>query len=144
MRTATAQDGITAEKHGSSVRRCRYRPPVPPNLPDRLRAELTRALRQRDAERVEVLRATLAAIGNAEAVPVQTHGVALEASPVGVGIRDVPRRELSDDDVARVICAEIAERRSAAAVYEQAGRPDHAQRLRREAATLADLTGLSG
>jgi uncharacterized protein YqeY len=117
---------------------------MPTNPRERLRTQLTRALGQRDAEQVAVLRATLAAIENAEAVPAQTHGSGLEARPLGVGVRDVPRRELSDDDVAHVIRAEIAERRSAAAVYEQAGRPDHARRLRQEAATLADLTGLSG
>lgn len=119
---------------------------MPPTLRDRLRAELSRALRQREIARVSVLRATLAAVDNAEAVPVEEHGraAALEASPVGVGVRDVARRELSDDDVAHVVRAEIAERRTAAVVYERTGRQEHAQRLRHEADTLASLTGLDG
>lgn len=120
---------------------------MPTDLRERLRSELSRALVQRDRALVSTLRATLAALDNAEAVAPDGGGpgsLALEASPVGVGAREVARRDLSDDDIARVVRAEIAERRAAARVYEQAGRHEHAQRLGHEADTLAALTGLDG
>jgi uncharacterized protein YqeY len=111
----------------------------------RLRAALPDAMRQRDTARVRLIRATLAALENAEAVPDtgdRPGSLALEATPVGAGAREVPRRELSADDVARLVAAEIAERRDAAAVWEQAGRPEEARRLHGEADALADLAGL--
>jgi uncharacterized protein YqeY len=110
---------------------------------DRLKAALPDALKRRDADLVAALRATLAAVDNAEAVPSQEPGsLALEETPVGVGAPDVARRELSDDEVERLVRGEIEERRAAAQVYEQAGRDDHAQRLRDEAHRLADIAGL--
>jgi uncharacterized protein YqeY len=110
---------------------------------ERLRAALPAAVKRRDTELVALLRATLGALENAEAVPGgEPGGLAIEASPVGVGAREVARRELSDDDVARLVAGEIAERREAAAVYAAAGRHEDAGRLRREADLLAELTGV--
>ncbi len=117
------------------------------NLRARLRAALPEALKQRDPVRAAVLRSTLAALDNAEAVPVPEHAagsLAWEATPAGVGAREVARRDLSDDDVERLVRAEISERQNAARVYDQAGRHGHADRLRHEADTLAALAGLTG
>jgi uncharacterized protein YqeY len=120
---------------------------VSTNLRARLRTALSAALKERDAVRVSVLRTTLAALDNAEAVPVPEpagESRSPEVSPVGVGARDVARRDLSDEEVERLVRAEISERRHAAEVYEQAGEHDHALRLRQEAGTLAAVAGLSG
>ncbi|WP_209306508.1 hypothetical protein [Blastococcus sp. CT_GayMR19] len=115
------------------------------NVRERLRTALPAALKQRDAALVAVLRATLAALDNAEAVPLPEHGhgsLALEETPVGVGVREMARRDLSDEDVKRLVRDEIDERRRAARVYEQAGEHERARRLRHEADTLAAVAGL--
>jgi uncharacterized protein YqeY len=112
---------------------------------ERLRAALSAALEQRDAARLAVLRTALAALDNAEAVPDQEHdrgSLALEAVPIGVGTREVARRELADEDVERLVRAEIGGRQDAARVYEQAGRHERARRLRQEADTPAEAAGL--
>ena len=115
------------------------------NVRERLRTALPAALKQRDTALVAVLRATLAALDNAEAVPIPEHGQgspALEGTPVGVGVREVARRDLSNEEVERLVRAEIDERQTAARLYEQAGGHDRALRLRHEADTLAAVAGL--
>jgi hypothetical protein len=97
--------------------------------------------------RVAALRTTLAALDNAEAVEVEEQefgSLAIEAAPVGVGAREVARRELSEDEVARVVRAEITDRIDAAEVYEKAGRHERARRLREEAEALASVAGPTG
>jgi uncharacterized protein YqeY len=54
----------------------------------------------------------------------------------------VARRELADEDVERLVRAEIGGRQDAARVYEQAGRHERARRLRKEADTPAEPAGL--
>ena len=115
------------------------------NVRDRLRTALSAALKQRDAPLAAVLRATLAALDNAEAVPIQDHdhgSLALEQTPIGVGAREATRRELSDEDVERLVRAEMEERQSAARVYERAGEHERARRLRHEVDWLTAVTGL--
>jgi uncharacterized protein YqeY len=119
---------------------------VSSNVRNRLQAALPVALKKRDVVRVSALRATLAALDNAEAPPAEEHepgSLALELTPVGPGAREVARRELSDDDVERLVRAEIDERRAAAAVYERTGRHERARRLLSEACVLADVAGLA-
>ncbi|WOX15955.1 hypothetical protein [Streptomyces sp. N50] len=96
-------------------------------------------MRARDRAAVSALRTTLAALDNAEAVPVEEtelRGLAVEQSPVGAGATEAARRELSEDGVVEVVKAEAAERLEAAA---QLTAPVHAHRaaqLRAEAAVL--------
>ena len=114
-------------------------------LRERLRTALPAALRQRDAPLVSALRSTLAALDNAEAVPIGQHdpgSLALEATPVGGGTREVPRRDLSDEQVEQLVRAEVDERRAAARLYARAGQHDRAQRLGAEADALAAVAGL--
>lgn len=99
-----------------------------------LRAALVAAMKRRNRVAVSVYRTTLAAIDNAEAVPVSSRAGALESSPSGVGRSDVARVSLPPDQVRAVVLAEAAERRSAAALL--AADPVVADRLRREAALL--------
>ncbi|MFF4223460.1 hypothetical protein ACX9I7_28785 [Streptomyces sp. L500] len=96
-------------------------------------------MRARDKAAVSALRAALAALDNAEAVPVdeaELRSVALEQSPVGAGATEVPRRELSEHGVVDVVRAEAAERLEAAAQLTAPAHADRAARLRAEAAVL--------
>ncbi|MFD8543318.1 hypothetical protein [Streptomyces sp. NPDC059649] len=96
-------------------------------------------MRARDKAAVSALRATLAALDNAEAMPLDEsalRGVALEQSPVGVGVTEAARCELTEDDVTAIVRAEATERLELA---DQLTAPAHADRvaqLRAEAAVL--------
>lgn len=94
---------------------------------ERLRADLLAAMKAKDETRIKVLRSTLAALGNAEAV---------DASTVPAGQTEVARRELTGDDVRSVIEAERAELEAAAAELAANGRTDEAEALRRRRAML--------
>ncbi|POX48864.1 hypothetical protein [Streptomyces sp. Ru72] len=96
-------------------------------------------MRARDKVAVSALRATLAALDNAEAVPAgeaELRGTALEESPVGVGVTEAQRRELSERTVADIVRAEATERLQAADRLTVPGHADRAARLRAEAAVL--------
>jgi uncharacterized protein YqeY len=80
------------------------------SLPERMRADLTRAMKARDKVTVNVLRTTLAAIANAEAPPQGEAPTQVIGSPELAGPNEVERLVLSDDDIARIVRAEIADR----------------------------------
>jgi uncharacterized protein YqeY len=107
-----------------------------------MRQALPEAMRARDKAAVSALRATLAALDNAEAVPVDAdaaRGLALEQSPVGVGATEAVRRELTEAVVADIVRAEAAERLEAAAQLTAPAHADRAARLRAEAEVLLRL-----
>ncbi|HWA64969.1 MAG TPA: hypothetical protein VG899_01195 [Mycobacteriales bacterium] len=109
-------------------------------LRDRLTSDLTAAMRERDLAAVRVLRATIAAIDNAQAPPLDADdlkGVSIEASPRGTGTREVARLSLTEDDIRAIIGTEIAERREAADGYDGSGQEQRARDLRAEATRLA-------
>jgi uncharacterized protein len=89
------------------------------DLKDRLRADLTAAIKTRDEVRSSTLRMVLTAVTNAE--------VAGKAS-----------RQLSDDDVLGVLTSEAKKRREAAEAFGDAGRTEMAEKERAEAAVIAD------
>ncbi len=100
-------------------------------LRERLRRELTAAMKRRDRAAMSTLRATLAAIDNAEAVDAgDVRAGAVEASAVGLGTAEVARRALTEADIAAIVVAEIAERESAAAEFDRNGAADRAAELR--------------
>jgi hypothetical protein len=101
---------------------------------------MTRAMKQRDREATAAYRAALGAIDNAEAVPVgsEHRAGAIESSVVGVGRADVPRRELTEQDMIEIAAGEAQERRATAELVE-ATRPQDAERLRREASLLLSV-----
>ncbi len=107
-------------------------------LRDALSAALPVAMRARDRVAVAALRSALAAVANAEAVPIDGAPAAgaVELARVGVGAADAPRRVLTEADVRRIVRAEVDERADAARVMAGAGRPDEADRLQAEAAVL--------
>lgn len=97
-------------------------------------------MKARDRVAVGVLRSTLAAIDNAEAVaPAETNGLAIEQTPLGVGAAEAERRVLSADDIVRIVRDEIASREDAAADYDRAGHADRAAQLRDEARLLDEF-----
>jgi uncharacterized protein len=88
-----------------------------PRLKDRLRADLTAAIRSRDELTAATLRLALTAIKSAE--------VAGSAA-----------RSLSDDEVQAVLRTEAKKRREAAEAFDGAGRADGAERERSEEQVL--------
>lgn len=104
-----------------------------------MRQALPEAMRARDKAAVSALRATLAALDNAEAVPLdeaERRDSALETSPVGVGATEAARRELSERNVAEIVRAEATERLDAAARLTAPAHAERVARLRQEAAVL--------
>lgn len=105
-----------------------------------LRRALPTALKARDQVAVAALRSAVAAIDNAQAVEgpsVPSSGGPIAGAVTGLGAGEAPRRELSEDDIAAIVSAELADRRRAAGDYERAGQVDAAARLRAEADVLA-------
>ena len=103
-------------------------------LRGRLTAALPPAMKARDPAAVTALRSALAAIENAAAVTPQDPAYGLPAT--GLGVTEVPRRDQDDAEIERIVRAEIAERRAAAAEYDRLDRPEQAARLRAEAHIL--------
>ena len=74
-------------------------------LKDSLRSDLTDAIRSRDQLRADTLRMVLTSVTNEE-------------------VAGTAARELSDDEVLKVIAKEAKKRREASAAYTGAGRPE--------------------
>ena len=109
---------------------------------ERLQHALRAALKARDPAAVAAFRSALAAIGNAEALPApaapaKTVSQYLAGSVAGLGAAEASRRVLSETEMAAIVSAEIAERRTAADQYQHGGHADRANLLRREADALA-------
>lgn len=94
-----------------------------------LRADLVSAMRGGDAERRDALRALIAAIENAEAVPTTSSAGAVEESAVGVGSAEAQRRVLTPADEHAIVLAQASEASDAAAAVEQSD-PARARALR--------------
>ena len=88
-------------------------------LKDRLRQDLTTAMKTRDEVRSSTIRMVLTAITNAEVAGKEA-------------------RELSDDDVVGVLSTEAKKRREAAQAFEDGGRDEMAAKEKAEAAVIAD------
>ncbi len=88
-------------------------------LKDRLRQDLTTAMKSRDELRASTLRMVLTAVTNAEVAGKQA-------------------RELTDDDVIGVLTSESKKRREAATAYDDAGRQEAADKERAEAGVIAE------
>jgi uncharacterized protein YqeY len=88
-------------------------------LKDRLRADLTTAMKARDVVRSSTLRMVLTAITNAEVAGKEA-------------------RELTDDDVLTVLSSEAKKRREAATAFAEGNRPEMAAKEEAEAAVIAE------
>jgi uncharacterized protein YqeY len=89
-----------------------------PELKERLRADLSAAMRARDQVRMRTLRMALTAITNEE-------------------VAGASSRELSDDDIVKVLTREAKKRREAADAFGSAGRSEQAAAERAEGEVLA-------
>jgi uncharacterized protein YqeY len=89
-----------------------------PGLKDRLRADLTTAMKGRDELSTATLRMVLSAVSAEEVAGKEA-------------------RELSDDDVQAVLRREAKKRREAAEAYAGAGRAEQAERERAEEGVIA-------
>ena len=88
-------------------------------LKDRLRADLNDAMRARDQVRMRTLRLALTSITNEE-------------------VSGASARDLSDEEVVKVLTREARKRREAAEAFGAAGRDEQAAAERAEDAVLAD------
>lgn len=88
-------------------------------LKDRLRADLTTAIKARDDVRSSTLRMVLTAVTNAE-------------------VAGKVARELTDEDILTVLAAEAKKRREAAVAFEEGDRKESAAKERAEAAVIQD------
>lgn len=88
-------------------------------LKTRLQSDLTTALKAHDELRLATVRMTLAAVTSEEVAGTRA-------------------RELSDDDVIRVIAREAKKRRESADAFAAAGRQELAERERAEGAVLEE------
>ncbi len=88
-------------------------------LKDRIRADLTAAMKARDKMRAGTLRMVIAAIMNAEVAGQQA-------------------RELTDEDVVDVLTSESKKRRDAAEAFAGGGRDELAEKEQQEAAIIAE------
>ena len=87
-------------------------------LKERLRSDLTEAIRSRDELTASTIRLALTAITTEE-------------------VAGKTARELSDDEVVTVLTREAKKRREAAEAYDDVSRPDRAERERAEGEVLA-------
>ena len=106
-----------------------------------LRHGLVTALKARDTDALAALRTTIAAIDNAEAVPVPdtsrpATGVHIAGSRSGPGSTEAARRQLSASELRDILAGQITEHTREADRYDALGRADAAERLRRQARTL--------
>lgn len=94
-------------------------PDTPTPLKERLRTDLTAAMRSRDKVRSGTIRMVLAALTEAEVAGKEA-------------------RELTEDQVLDVVVREARKRREAQEAYAAAGRPELAEKEQAEAAVLTD------
>ena len=89
------------------------------SLKDRLRTDLTSAIKARDEVRSSTIRMILTAVTNAE-------------------VAGSTAKELSDDEMLGVLATEAKKRREAAVAFEEGNRPEMAAKERAEAMVIAD------
>jgi len=104
-----------------------YRHGMDSALRDGLQADLQVALANRDGLRLSVLRTTLSALSNAEAVDPADHAP---------GVSEVPRRVLADEEIRSVVERERDELRVTAHRMRRVGADDRARELLDQAAVL--------
>jgi uncharacterized protein YqeY len=102
------------------------------SIREQMQADLMTALKGGDLVAVSVLRTTLAALSNAEAVDPEPGAPLVRAGLIG----DVERRWLSADVIASIVGRERDELQATAALLEEAGRPVEAAGCRARAAIL--------
>ena len=101
------------------------------HIRQQMKADLLQAMKAREHARVDTLRTVLAAIDNAEAVPVSQSTMLVE--PVFGKKNEVPRKILSTEDIQRILQNEVDERHAASIKYAGLGQNVEAERLQKAA-----------
>lgn len=107
-----------------------------------LRATLTERMRARDTDAVSALRTALAAIDNAEAVPIEDEQRATGGSAHVVltsGTAEVDRRELSEEQMRGLVAAEADDLAELSRRLGESGAADAARTAFEQAAHLRFL-----
>ena len=99
-------------------------------LKERLRADLKAAMQAKRDATMRVLRQLIAALDNAEAVPIDSAPKQVRPGPGSAA--EAVRRDLDADSIATLLAAEIAARHAAAADYRAGGREVEADALESE------------
>ena len=107
-----------------------------------LRHGLTTAMKTRDADALAALRTAIAAIDNAQAVPASgphhpTTSAHVAGARSGPGSTEAARRQLGSSDLRDILRDQITEYAREADRYDALGQAETAERLRRQAGTLA-------
>lgn len=101
-------------------------------LKGELRRDLRAAMKRSDKVETALLRQLIAALDNAEAVPVREECASLVRHVFGEGTAEVERRLISRDDAQAVMQAEMQARMEAAAEFARLGMAARAARLEAE------------
>ncbi|MDR0416444.1 MAG: hypothetical protein LBH76_03855 [Propionibacteriaceae bacterium] len=107
-----------------------------------IRAQLTSAVRAKDAPAIAAWRSLLSRLDNACAVPAPPAAEPTAASEhiagavAGVGAAEAPRRDLSAAEIEAIVAAEAASRSEAADWLDQAGRDRESTAARYQAKLL--------
>ncbi len=106
-------------------------------LKARLRRDLKAAMQARASAEIRVLRALIAALDNAQAVPVAPGHQRYVEHAFGDPAAEIPRLRLDAAPVLALLGREARERLDAADQFTSLGRADRASELQAEAAVVA-------
>jgi uncharacterized protein YqeY len=98
-----------------------------------LREDLRAAMRSGRRDAVALMRALIAAIDNAEAVPVDVDANRSQLRSFAAGRAEATRKILDGAELAELLAAEALSRRNAARAYRAGGEGARADALEREA-----------
>jgi len=104
-----------------------------------IRADLRAAMSAKAMGEIAVLRTLLSALDNAEAVPLAPERYT--ERKFGDPATEVPRKQLSADEVAAILGAEQREKLTVADTLERTGRAADAEKLKADAAIVARYLG---
>jgi len=102
----------------------------------RMREDLRTAMLAKSAREVAVLRVCLAAIDDAQAIPVGDNHLKYEVKAFGDRSVEVPRLPLDETRLRAVLAREMEDRLKAAAQFDQHGFTDRSAALRADAAII--------
>lgn len=123
MTTSSPTDGGSRENDAADIRAT-------------LRRHLRERMRARDTPAVEAIRAAVAAIGIAEAQPIDDEASQTEQLFGASSSADVARRVVSDEDARALVAGEIEELHVAARHDRSIGETDAADTVERQADVL--------
>lgn len=99
---------------------------------ERMKADLTAAMKARQMQTASTLRTVLGTIDNAEAVPVTT-----PVAYTNGKTNDVPRKHLTAADIEQILRQELQSRAAMVQKYQDLGREEDAVRLQAEVTLIA-------